>query len=310
MSREEFLNRLEYLLQDISEEEKRDALDYYRDYLDEAGPEKEQEVLAEFDSPERIASIIRTDLMGGMDQAGEFTDSGYEDERFKRRAYPAVQPERARPETDGPGTVQPETEHSGEARSETAHSRTDRSETAHSGTERSESARSETWSFDGKKGDNRHGYRDGSYADNREERKGKLGGGCLKCLLIAVLLLIIAPIGIAAGAGVFGLLVGVGCVLLAFILVLAILTFCGFLIGAILLVVGIGSLFADVWLGVFCIGSGLVGLGAGCLLFICAYLFYGRFLPWMVMGIINSVSSFLNRNRNRKMDNGDQNGGR
>lgn len=290
MSREEFLNRLEYLLQDISEEEKRDALDYYRDYLDEAGPEKEQEVLAEFDSPERIASIIRTDLMGGMDQAGEFTDSGYEDERFKRRAYPAVQPERARPETDGPGTVQPETEHSGEARSE--------------------SARSETWSFDGKKGDNRHGYRDGSYADNREERKGKLGGGCLKCLLIAVLLLIIAPVGIAAGAGVFGLLVGVGCVLLAFILVLAILTFCGFLIGAILLVVGIGSLFADVWLGVFCIGSGLVGLGAGCLLFICAYLFYGRFLPWMVMGIINSVSSFLNRNRNRKMDNGDQNGGR
>ena len=35
MNREEFLRRLEELLQDISEEEKRDALDYYRSYLEE-----------------------------------------------------------------------------------------------------------------------------------------------------------------------------------------------------------------------------------------------------------------------------------
>lgn len=38
-------------MQDIPEEEKRDAIDYYRDYLEEAGPEKEEEVLAEFQSP-------------------------------------------------------------------------------------------------------------------------------------------------------------------------------------------------------------------------------------------------------------------
>ena len=39
MKKEIFLERLEALLQDIPEEEKRDAIDYYRDYLEEAGPE-------------------------------------------------------------------------------------------------------------------------------------------------------------------------------------------------------------------------------------------------------------------------------
>ena len=39
MKKEVFLERLEALLQDIPEEEKRDAIDYYRDYLEEAGPD-------------------------------------------------------------------------------------------------------------------------------------------------------------------------------------------------------------------------------------------------------------------------------
>ena len=43
MKKEAFLERLEALLQDIPEEEKRDAIDYYRDYLEEAGPAERQE---------------------------------------------------------------------------------------------------------------------------------------------------------------------------------------------------------------------------------------------------------------------------
>ena len=59
MSRETFMKELEYLLQDIGEEERADALAYYRDYLDEAGPEREEQALAEFGSPERVAAMIR-----------------------------------------------------------------------------------------------------------------------------------------------------------------------------------------------------------------------------------------------------------
>ena len=64
MNRDTFMKELEYLLQDMNEEEKEDALQYYKDYLDEAGPEREEAVIKEFGSPERIASIIRSSVAG------------------------------------------------------------------------------------------------------------------------------------------------------------------------------------------------------------------------------------------------------
>ena len=70
MNRETFMKDLEYLLQDIPDEEKADALSYYADYLEEAGPENEEKVLKEFGSPERIAAIIRADLKGDLESGG------------------------------------------------------------------------------------------------------------------------------------------------------------------------------------------------------------------------------------------------
>lgn len=87
MSRETFMKELEYLLQDIGEEERSDALSYYSDYLDEAGPEKEEEVLREFGSPERIAAMVRAGINGNMEDGGEFTEAGYGDERFRDPRY-------------------------------------------------------------------------------------------------------------------------------------------------------------------------------------------------------------------------------
>lgn len=86
MNREVFINELIYLLQDIPEEEKADALDYYRDYLEEAGDDAE-EAIREFGSPERIAAIIRSDIAGHLEEGGEFTERGYEDERFRDPNY-------------------------------------------------------------------------------------------------------------------------------------------------------------------------------------------------------------------------------
>lgn len=82
MSREEFMKKLAYLLSDISEEEREDALLYYEDYFDEAGEEKEEEVIRELGSPERVASIIRHSAQGISD-GGSFTETGFEDERFR-----------------------------------------------------------------------------------------------------------------------------------------------------------------------------------------------------------------------------------
>ena len=87
MNREEFMKELEYLLSDIPDEEKAEAIGYYRDYLEEAGEENEEAAIREFGSPERIAAIIRSDLSGHLEDGGEFTDKGYEDERFRGMIY-------------------------------------------------------------------------------------------------------------------------------------------------------------------------------------------------------------------------------
>lgn len=82
MRKEEFLGKLEYLLSSVKEEEREEALEYYRDYFEEAGPEHEEEIAAHFGSPEKVAAEIRSGLQGDV-SGGEFTERGYTDERFR-----------------------------------------------------------------------------------------------------------------------------------------------------------------------------------------------------------------------------------
>ena len=58
MDRKTYMKELAYLLQDMSEEEREEALQYYEDYFEDAGPEKEAEVIAELGSLERLAAMM------------------------------------------------------------------------------------------------------------------------------------------------------------------------------------------------------------------------------------------------------------
>ena len=53
MNRIEFMEELSGLLQDIPEEDRMDALNYYNDYFDDAGAENEKNVIDELESPEK-----------------------------------------------------------------------------------------------------------------------------------------------------------------------------------------------------------------------------------------------------------------
>lgn len=118
MNRETFMKDLEYLLQDIPDEEKADALSYYADYLEEAGPENEEKVLKEFGSPERIAAIIRADLKGDLESGGGFTERGYEDDRFRQPNFQLAHREEEKesfslpPKSDGADEKTQEKNHS------------------------------------------------------------------------------------------------------------------------------------------------------------------------------------------------------
>ncbi len=58
MTRGEFLRELEYLLKDIPESDRADAIAYYNNYFDEAGIENEQKVIQELGSPEKVAKTM------------------------------------------------------------------------------------------------------------------------------------------------------------------------------------------------------------------------------------------------------------
>ena len=73
MRRTEFLAELERLLADLPEEERQAAIQYYEDYLQDAGEENEQEVIRELGGPEKVAATIRADYYGN-----EFREEDYE----------------------------------------------------------------------------------------------------------------------------------------------------------------------------------------------------------------------------------------
>lgn len=82
MNREEYLKRLSFLLKDLPEEEIEDAIAYYEDYFEEAGKDKEEQVIRELGSPEKIAKMIR-DSVQGNSQQGEYTEEGYREEAYE-----------------------------------------------------------------------------------------------------------------------------------------------------------------------------------------------------------------------------------
>lgn len=58
MTKYEFLGDLSRLLSQLSDEERDEAIKFYEDYFDEAGKEKEAEVIEELGSPQEVARKI------------------------------------------------------------------------------------------------------------------------------------------------------------------------------------------------------------------------------------------------------------
>lgn len=81
MNRETFMRELERLLANIPENERREALAYYEDYFNDAGPENEQQVLAELGYPYKVAENIKEGLRGNMGYQN--TGAGYQNAGYQ-----------------------------------------------------------------------------------------------------------------------------------------------------------------------------------------------------------------------------------
>ena len=88
MNKDEFLRQLEVLLSGISQEERTEALAFYRSYFEDAGEANEAKILEELESPQKVADSIIKDL--GV-QPGDACSSAPEGAATGAEWNPAVQ---------------------------------------------------------------------------------------------------------------------------------------------------------------------------------------------------------------------------
>lgn len=96
MNRIEYMTHLAELLQDVPEEERVAAMQYYNDYFNDAGKENEQNVIEELGSPEKVAAEMKAGLGREGGEFGEFRDTGYTDTRFEEKHSPTTYEDKAK----------------------------------------------------------------------------------------------------------------------------------------------------------------------------------------------------------------------
>lgn len=84
MNRIDFMRRLELLLSDLPENERREAVQYYNDYFNDAGVENEEEVLESLGTPEEVAGSIREGLREEAREKAEFSEKGFKQDGQKQ----------------------------------------------------------------------------------------------------------------------------------------------------------------------------------------------------------------------------------
>ena len=91
MNKSEFLSKLERLLWNIPKEEREEAIQYYEDYFNDAGVENEAAVIAELESPEKVAKSIRDGFLSGNGDSMEYTERGVRDGKNQNKKLPQTE---------------------------------------------------------------------------------------------------------------------------------------------------------------------------------------------------------------------------
>lgn len=85
MNKQEFLNQLEQELASLPNDERSAALQYFTMYFEDAGPEREQEVIQELKSPQSLADDIKSS--SGYDFSEPLTKENFADEKKQTASF-------------------------------------------------------------------------------------------------------------------------------------------------------------------------------------------------------------------------------
>lgn len=290
MNKEIFLKQLEQLLYDIPQEERDEAMDYYRGYFEDAGVEHEATVLEELESPQIIADSIKEalsstgDMAGGLKNPPQVRDSQAQSGRY---AYGKSQT------TGGQGykSIFSGKDFRKKSDRQSADGTCEDSQAGgfqyqnHSGYQQGFGG-----SQDNSRQDSKAAYRRYDQYENSRGQGRQTGGSDrrTKLLLLILLAIFTSPIWGAALSGVLGV-VGVG---IALVVVLGVCSIGGVIGGIACTVTAIVRLCTlSLVKGLMLLGIGMLLIAGSGVSMVLLLLLCGRFLPW----ILRQISALLRR---------------
>lgn len=285
MNREEYMKQLAYLLQDVSESERDEALQYYQDYFDDAGESEEANVISTLGSPEKVAAMIKDGLSGSDTQAGEYTDNGFKDERFR----------------EDNKVPEPRAGSFSQNQSETHNNQGDfgggqyrQGQYYQQGQYHQDRYQKDRYQKDGFQKEQSYRYDNpkGESGDRKQKSTGTI-------ILIVILCVFGIPIILPLAGGAVGLLLGIlGAIFGAVIAIFA----CGFaavVTGVVSIGVGIAQMFISPATGLLLIGGGMLCLSVSILFIIFTVWLVKTVVPGFLRWITNLCGNLFRRGRKR-----------
>lgn len=288
MNRREFMNELESLLLNVSEEERKEALQYYEDYFDDAGEENENEVIEKLGSPSKVAKSIQNDLSQN-DERGEFTERGYHsgDEvnpfevmdtknQEKDINETKISNERTDANKDGFPIIEENKQENTQNWGDNTQNRNDKNNYRYD----------QNQNFNQNMNRNERAYNQENYRgqDNRyyerPKRKGLSAGAIILLCIFAI------PVGIPVLCALFGVFIGLGAAVFGLIVGFGAAAFACILSGFLLFIIGIMKVFVIPIAGMLMIGAGLLVFGIG-LLFAVLTTACVKIIPSVIRGFVS-----------------------
>ena len=250
MNKQEYLSELEAHLASLSEEERNDALRFYEEYFEDAGPENEQQVISELGKPFALAKSII------CEQSAYSKSKSFANYKASISAnYNSASSEEVEPDV-APDTApqQPHTQYTAYnyAGSSASNENTDEKFGSYDKYKESYGGYNNDAAYSSNTNTNNNNYdnsykRNGSYSRSSSAGSSDTVGFVLFVLLIVF---VIAPAVVTLGCIAFGLLIGaIGCLIGALVVLLvAIFKMSAFYLGASILCAGLTMIFLPIGL--------------------------------------------------------------
>lgn len=269
MSRWEFMRRLEELLSDISPSEREEALQYYNEYINDAGRENEEEVIRSLGSPEQVAESVKEGL-GEAFNDGEFSEKGFSsaggqsiNPLIRREADPAEEKEE-KAKGAGSAAAPVQQTQSGQYTNGTADAAGEKSH------QEKTAGKSQTVSVEA--------------AAGKAKEKEKLPTWAIVLIVIGCIFL--SPVIFGLAASLLGIIISVFSALFGMILGIGAASLALAVAGVALLVIGFSSLFTYPLAAIGLLGAGLICLALAILFMMLEVFLCGICLPGIVKGLI------------------------